>query len=175
LLPGVIYFLRISNSDDSFIQRATYSIYETLYVNVLYFAASVPSFPLLLPHPQLLIYINFLNKCLSYERHNPTMICWPSALHRTVALPCKDVPLSIYETFLMKNLLFGPIYFPIHWIPVPLFCGVKLLLRLEMIGAVPALTHTTYDVHINKYVSVLPFNGVHVSFIILINSWCRYS
>jgi len=78
----------------------------------------------------------------------------------------------MYETFLMQNLFFGPTYLPIQWIPVALSRGVKLVLRLEMIGAIPALTHTTYDVHINKYVSILPFNWVHFSFILVLNLRC---
>jgi len=74
--------------------------------------------------------------------------------------------------FLIQNLFFGSTYLPIQWTPVALSRDVKLLLRLEMIGAIPALTHTTYDVHVDKYVSILPFNGIHFSFIIVIYLRC---
>jgi len=84
----------------------------------------------------------------------------------------RHVSVLIYETFILQNVFFGPIYLPFQWTPVVLSRGVRLLLRLEMVGGIPALTHTTYDMHINKNVSILPFNGVHFSFSIVINLRC---
>ena len=75
-------------------------------------------------------------------------------------LQCKACSgFNLRDIYFAEKLLFGPNYLPFQWIPVALSRGVRLLLRLEMIGGTPALTHTTYDMHINEYVSILPLMG----------------
>jgi hypothetical protein len=58
----------------------------------------------------------------------------------------------------MQNLFLWPNHLSIQCLPVAFSRGVKLLLRLELIAALPALTDTTYDVHINKYIFILLFS-----------------